>query len=194
MKTRLAPLFAVVFAALLASPLVTSAQTIDAAMQAKIDAKIAVLIATAADPVIVNAVRERNTAITPEHAAITEEKWKALTVLDPLVRSFAKNPIAVFLKGKKETDDFFTMFQLSDAKGRKIAFTMAKSQFWITAGNPKFDVPMTGKTWQGPVELNTATGVQQLQVSVPVLDDGKPIGVLICGISYAKLKSQSDKP
>lgn len=186
MNTRIS--FFLALAALVLAPIAAMAQAIDAPMQAKIDAKAKLLAVWAADPVIVEATRARNAAITPEHAAITEESWKGLTVLDPLVRSFTKNPVAVFLKSKKEGDDTFTMLQLSDAKGRKIAFTMAKSQYWITLGNPKFDVSITGKTWQGPVELNTATGVQQLQVSVPVLDEGKPIGVLICGLSYAKLK------
>ena len=41
-------------------------------------------------------------------------------------------------------------------------------------GKPKHDVPMTGKSWQGPVEIDESSGIQQLQISVPVLDDDTP--------------------
>jgi hypothetical protein len=46
---------------------------------------------------------------------------------------------------------------------------------------------MTGKNWQGPVEVDESSGQQQLQVSVPVLDGGKPIGSLVVGLSVTKL-------
>ena len=46
---------------------------------------------------------------------------------------------------------------------------------------------MAGKTWQGPIEVDESTGLQQIQVAVPVLDSGKPIGSLVIGLSLAKL-------
>ena len=49
---------------------------------------------------------------------------------------------------------------------------------------------MTGKTWQGPVEVDESSGVQQVQVAVPVLDGGKPIGTLVVGISISKLTKE----
>jgi len=67
-----------------------------------------------------------------------------------------------------------------------VAF-LAKTTNWCHKGKPKFDVPMTDKTWQGPVEVDESTGVQQVQLGVPVLDGGKPIGVLVVGISLSKL-------
>jgi len=33
---------------------------------------------------------------------------------------------------------------------------------------------MTGKNWQGPIEIDESSGQRQLQISVPVLDGGKP--------------------
>lgn len=79
----------------------------------------------------------------PEQAALNQEKWKALTVLDPLVRGFAKNPAGVFLKRKK--DDLVTEGFASDAAGLKVAF-LAKTSNWSHKGKDKHDVPMTGKT------------------------------------------------
>jgi hypothetical protein len=105
-------------------------------------------------------------------------------VLDPLVRAFSKNPVGLFLKTKK--NDLVSEAFVSDAAGLKVGF-IAKTTGWCHAGKPKHDVPMTGKTWQGPVEVDESTGQQQVQVAVPVLDGGKPIGSLVVGLGLAKL-------
>ena len=41
---------------------------------------------------------------------------------------------------------------------------------------PKHEVPMSGKTWIGTVKLDDSTGLQMIQVALPVLDGVKPIG------------------
>ena len=75
---------------------------------------------------------------------------------------------------------------MSDAAGLKVAF-IAKTTNWSHKGKPKHDVPMTGKSWQGPVEVDESSGQRQIQVSVPVLDGGKPIGSLCVGLSLSQL-------
>jgi hypothetical protein len=182
MKIRLPLLLAIALGALAGATV--HAQTITPAVQTKIDAKVKEIAAWAADPAIVDAVRAQNAAFPAEYAAMTQEKWTALTVLDPFVRSFSKNSAGTFLKAKK--DDLVTLPFLSDAAGYKVAFT-AKTTNWCHKGMPKHDVPMTGKTWQGPIEVNQASGQQQIQVAVPVLDGGKPIGSLVVGLSFTKL-------
>ncbi len=172
-------------AALLLGTLTSPAQALDAAVQAKVDAKLVEVKAWASDPAIVNAVKAQNANLPADYAAITQEKWKAFTVLDPFVRSFTKNPAGTFLKEKK--GDIVTEAFVSDAAGLKVAF-LSKPSGWSHKGNPKHDKPMSGQTWQGPVEVDESTGLQQIQVAVPVLDDGKPIGSLVAGLSLSKLK------
>jgi hypothetical protein len=46
---------------------------------------------------------------------------------------------------------------------------------------------MTGKTWQGPVEVDESSGAQQVQVSMPILDGDKAIGSLVVSLSTSKL-------
>jgi hypothetical protein len=157
---------------------------LDAALQAKIDQRAVAIKAWASDPAVVAATREHNSSEPADHAAMSQDKWASLTVLDPFVRSFAKNPAGTFLKSKK-TDEVSEAF-LSDAKGNKVAF-LAKTSSWSHKGKPKHDVPMTGKVWQGPVEVDASTGTQQIQISVPVMDGGKAIGSLTVGFSVAKL-------
>ncbi|MFO1477545.1 MAG: hypothetical protein U1F98_12955 [Verrucomicrobiota bacterium] len=163
-----------------------AADELDPALQAKVDAQIKQIQALAADPVIVDAVKAQNASLPAEDAAMTQEKWKSLTIMDPFVRSFTKNPAGQFLKSRK-TDAISEAF-LSDAAGCKVAF-LSKPTSWCHKGKPKHDVPMSGKTWQGPVELDESSGTQQVQVSVPVLDGDKPIGSLVVGLSLGKLKN-----
>lgn len=181
MKTRLASLSAVLF---LLCALSGHAQSVPPAQQAKIDAQIKVIAGWAADPAVVDAVRAHNAPLPPELAGLNQEKWKALTVLDPIVRGFTKNATGQFLKSKK--DDLVTEAFVSDAAGYKVAF-LAKTSNWCHKGKEKHDVPMSGKTWQGAVEVDESSGQQQVQVAVPVLDGGKPIGSLVVGLSLTRL-------
>lgn len=159
-------------------------QSITPATQAKIDTQLKEITTWAADPVVIDAVRTHNASVPAEQSALSQEKWRALTVLDPIVRGFTKNAAGQFLKTKKS--DLVTEAFLSDAAGLKVAF-IAKTTNWSHAGKPKHDVPMTGKTWQGAVEVDESSGQQQIQVAVPILDGGKPIGSLVVGLSVTKL-------
>jgi hypothetical protein len=153
--------------------------------QQKVDTKVAWAQQLAADPAILSAVKAANAAPSAEVQAMTNEKWKTLTVLDPFVRSFAKNDAGKFLKSKQ--DDSVGEAFVSAANGTKVAF-IAKTTLWNHTGKPKHDLPMTGKTWQGEVSVDDSTGIEQVQISVPVLDDGKPIGSLVVGLVISKLK------
>lgn len=165
-------------------PLFARADALDAALQTKVDAQIKIIGTWAADPVVVQAVQAHNAAPPADAAAMTQDQWKSLTVLDPFVRSFSKNAVADFLKAKK-TEAVSEAF-VSGAEGTKVAF-LAKTSGWSHKGKPKHDLPMSGKTWQGAVEVDESTGLQQVQVAVPVIDGGKPIGSLVVGLSLAKL-------
>ncbi|MCX6951667.1 MAG: hypothetical protein NTV51_05725 [Verrucomicrobia bacterium] len=159
-------------------------QTLSSATQAKIDGQIREIATWAADPAIVEAVRAHNASVPTEQARLDQDKWRLLTVIDPIVRGFTKNPAGQALKARKT--DLITEAFVSDAAGFKVAF-LSKTTNWSHAGKPKHDVPMAGKTWQGPVEVDESSGQQQVQVAVPVLDGGKPIGSLVVGLSVTKL-------
>jgi hypothetical protein len=68
-----------------------------------------------------------------------------------------------------------------------VAF-LSKTSNWSHKDKDKHRVPMTGKTWIGPVEVDESSGQQQVQVAIPVLDGGKPIGSIVVGLSTARLK------
>lgn len=160
------------------------AEGLDPATQAKVDAKVKEIQAWASDPVLVKAVVAHNTALPADQAAMTQDSWKTLTILDPFVRSFSTNEAGQFLKSKKAPEIAEAFISGSD--GLKVAF-LGKTTGWSHKGKPKHEVPMTGKTWQGAVEVDESTGLQQVQVAVPVLEGGKPVGSLVVGLAISKL-------
>lgn len=137
----------------------------------------------AADPKLVALVKEANA--NPPGKDITQEKWAAMPIMDPMVTAFSKNAAAEILK-KNRTDAITEAF-LNTAAGTKVAF-LSKTSSWSHAKKPKHEVPMTGKDWiMEDTEKDESTGLQQFQVSVPILDGGKPIGSLIVGLAVSKL-------
>lgn len=159
-------------------------EPLDSALQLKVDAQIKSVQAWASDPIIINAVKGQNARPKPELLAMTQEKWRDLSKLDPYVRSFDRNDAGVFLKGKK-TEQIIRAF-VSDSEGRKVAFT-TKTLTWSHKDDPKHKLPMSGKTWQGPLEQDRASGLEQVQISVPVWDGDKPIGSLVVALNAGKI-------
>ena len=155
-----------------------------AEVKAKAEAKAKQLAWLSTDPKVVAAVKEQNASPSAEAKAMTQDKWQGLNVLDPFVKSLAKNSLADYLKGKK--DDSMSELFVSGADGTKVAF-FAKTSGWSHKGKDKHDVPMKGSTWYGPIEVDQSSGVEQMQIAMPVLDGGKPIGSVVVGLAVAKL-------
>lgn len=171
-------------AALLCVSRLAGAAGLDPAQQASVNAKVKEIQTWAADATIVSAVKAYNSGKSPEAAAMDQAKWTSTSVIDPFVRGLTKTPAAEFLKTKK--GEVVSEAFVSGADGGKVAF-LGKPSNWSHKGKPKHEQPMSGKTWQGEVEVDESSGLQQVQVAVPVLDGGKPIGSLVVGLSVGKL-------
>jgi hypothetical protein len=138
----------------------------------------------AAKPIVIAAVKAQN-AKGPI-AGMDNAKWAALKAGDPTVKALQSNKVAQWLTKKmKPSKGHFTEMFLNGSKGEKVAF-VEKPTSYLHAGMPKFDVPMNGKIWQGKPEVDASSGKYGVQVAVPVLDAGKPIGVLVVGIAVPK--------
>ena len=154
-------------------------------VQAKVNGEVKQLEPLGADPQIVSAVKAYNAATpSPEAKSMTNEKWHQLTLFDPFVRAIGKNSLSEYLKTKR--DDVIVKIFVSGADGGKVGFD-AKTEHWTHKGMPKHEVPMTGKTWIGTVKLDDSTGLQMIQVGLPVLDHGRPIGSIVFGLRADKL-------
>ncbi len=155
-------------------------------LQAKLHPMMKQLEAIGTDSQVVSAVKAYNsTTPSPEAKAMTNEKWHSLTLFDPFVRAIGKSALSEYLKTKR--DDVIAKIFVSGADGGKVGFD-AKTEHWTHKGMPKHEVPMSGKVWIGSVKLDDSTGLQMLQVGLPVLDQGKPIGSIVFGLRADKLR------
>jgi hypothetical protein len=146
----------------------------------------------AASPVVVEAVLAQNKK--GPIPGMDNAKWKTVPESDAIVQGFINNGAAKFLKEEMaKTGGISTGAFLNAAQGEKVAFT-DKTGSYIHKGSAKFDVPFTsGKTWQGPPELDDSGKVYEVQIAVPVLSEGKAIGVLIVEINATKLEGMAKK-
>ena len=168
--------------------IISPGQSVPPEIKPKLEIKIKGLQSLSTDPQLVNAVKAHNaTAPSAEAEAMTNDKWHSLSVLDPFVRATAKTPLSEYLKSKKNSDDVIAKIFVSGADGMKVGFD-AKTEHWTHKGFPKHEVPMSGGTWIGPVKLDDSTGQQLIQVGLPVLDGGKPIGSVVIGLRVDKLR------
>lgn len=158
--------------------------------QALVDERISMIEQWASDPAIVSTVLERNANMPAELADMTQEKWDSIRTADPIMRIFYDNDAAKFINSNR-TPEVTEVF-LSDANGFKIALLSnplpTKTSGWCHAGKQKHDTPMSGQVWQGAIETDESTLMQQLQIAVPVQHEGKPIGSLVVGLSINGLR------
>jgi hypothetical protein len=162
-----------------------AAPALDPALQAKVDEQVKYVQGWASDPAVVAAVKAINAGAPAANQAMTQEKWAALQPFDPFVLSFSGSPVGQFLKTKK--NQVISEAFVSAADGTKVGF-LQKTSSWNHKGKPKHDQPMAGKTWQGEIETDASTGLQQVQIAVAVMDGGKPIGSVVVGLQVARLK------
>jgi len=162
------------------------------AVQSELDKLKTVVAGWAADPVIVKAVAEQNGK--GPIGGMDNPKWKTVRRSDDVVKEFQNNSAGKYLKVKIDgSSGTFTEACLSAAQGEKVAFA-EKTTSYIHKGQPKFDVPFGGvKSWQGKPEFDESAQTYQIQVSVPVQDGGKTIGVLVAGINLTYLEKLSKK-
>ena len=179
-------------AILLGAAAAQAAFEITPAIQAELDRQKRIVAGWAADPVIVKAVVEQN-ARGPL-PGMDNAKWKVLRRSDPIVRVFQSNAAGQFLRAKMEASrGMITEAFLSAAQGEKVAFA-EKTTSYIHKGVAKFDVPFTTRgAWQGRPEFDESAQTYQIQISVPVLADGAPVGALVVGVSLTQLEKQAKK-
>ncbi|MCP5159866.1 MAG: hypothetical protein H6975_10725 [Gammaproteobacteria bacterium] len=156
------------------------------AIQKELDQLTEMLKGWAADPVIVNAViaqNQKGPIIDMDNA-----KWKSVRRSDALIKAFQSNDAGQWLKQKlDESQNLYSEAFLNASQGEKVAF-VAKTSSYLHRGSAKFDRPFTsGQSWQGEPEFDESSQTHQIQISVPVLVDGKPTGVLVVGVNLTQL-------
>lgn len=159
--------------------------SLTAEQKTKVEQKLEFLKSWGQDAQVITFLKESETKRDKALLDMNQDKWKSLAVLDPLVRGLTKTPIIEYLKSKK--DDSVSEIFINAADGTKLGF-LAKTSGWSHKGKAKHDVPMSGKTWIGDLEVDESTGTQQVQVAFPVIEQTKVIGSIVVGLAISQLK------
>jgi len=157
-------------------------------MQKKIDVYKKQAVAWAADPAIVSAVQAANAKGPIE--GMGNAKWKELKETDSVVSGFITNPTGQLLTKWMNADSAgINKIVLSGAKSQRVAFTSMPA-IYLGKGKPNFDTSMNdGKVWQqDESKPDPSTNIDTVQISAPVKDGGKVIGVLLISLTADALK------
>ena len=127
-------------------------------------------------------------------AGLDNEKWKTVRRSDDLIHSFVNSDAGRFLGKKLEASGgVYVRAYLCAEKGENFVST-EKTARYLNAGQPSFDVPFsTALPWQGPPGFDALTETNDIHISVPVLHNGKAIGVLTVGLDLGKLAKKTGK-
>lgn len=145
------------------------------ALQAKVEKYKTRLTEWVRNPVLMTAVREANQG--GSLAGMTNAKWDGLADTDPLVTAFQTNPAGRVLIDLEE-DKGISKLYLRDAKGNIVA-SSNKPILFNNSNRAPFAEAFKGKPYAAnEVKPDTTTQIKGVQLSVPLMDGGKPIGVL----------------
>ncbi len=161
---------------------------VTAKMQPKIDAYKKQAVTWAADPLIVKAVKDANTA--GPLAGMGNAKWRDLKESDPAVKGLVDSPTGQLLTKWMNADAMgINKVVLSGDKSHRVAFTSMPA-IYLGKGRPNFDTSMNdGKVWQqGESKPDPSTNIDTVQISAPVKDGGTVIGVLLVSLTAANLQ------
>lgn len=156
---------------------VAHADPISPDAQAKVDKYKKSLVEWAANPQIVAAVKESNSK--GGVAGMSNSKWDDLGDKDPVVTGLNQNAAAKLIS-KWEEDKAIEKLNLRDEKGNLVACSShsGKPLLYNNASRPPFQNGLKGAWAASEVKPDPTTQKKTVQISAPVLDGGKAIGVL----------------
>ncbi len=141
---------------------------------------------------IVNTVQNQNDRkMSLKEIKQIDKEWTSTEELTPFKKSLQEGSAGEFLKsiisGKKVFNEIF----ITDNQGANVIAYPATSDYW-QGDEDKWKKAFNngkGKIYIGPVEYDESTDMNAVQISVPILSNGKTIGVLIAGVKLSYIES-----
>lgn len=162
----------------LAAP--ASAADLPPAVHAKVEKAKKRLVELAAEPHVVAAVRDAN---AQGNGGLSNGKWVDMADSDPAVKNILSSKVSALISKWEQTDDSVNKLVLRDQKGNLIGASV-RPMIYNNASRPVFANAIKGQPWAADeIKPDTSTQVPSVHVSAPVLDGGKPIGVLHAGVT-----------
>ena len=179
--------------ALLASTVTAQQDISESELEALLSVKVRTVQHMALNPLLVRAARQQNASgLTAEEVARREKAWRASKELTPFKLSLQTSPAGRFLKQQIKRNKSFNEAFLTDNQGANVAAFPATSDYW-QGDEDKWSKSFNGgkgRIFIGGLELDESTDTVAAQVSAPVLDRGKTIGVLVVGVTINYLQER----
>lgn len=189
MKSKIIHIAGRVVSCLLASSLVL--MMADASAEdtpATVTALIPVIKKWGEDPVLIAAVKEQNAkAMTLDQIQKRDKEWMETTGMDDQMKAIMKNAAAQELDKLEATKPYFFESILMDNQGANVAMTNKTSDYWQGDETKFTNAFKVGGVDIGKSKFDDSAKAYLIQVSVPVLEAGKPIGALCVGINLDEL-------
>lgn len=183
-----APLASVLLAVMTVVP---GSAKLDPAIRAQVEARVAIVQQWASDPIVIRAVRNANASPrTMEEIEAINREWEAATGVTPFMRTLIEHPAAQRLKELRSSSPEIQEAFLTDALGANVAITNKTSDFYQGDEAQYVEAFNQGKggVHIGELSLDESIHSYCVHVGVPVLDRGKPIGVLLAAVNVERLK------
>jgi hypothetical protein len=146
------------------------------------------------DETVIHAVQAQNQKrVTMDEILKLDRDWIRGTISEDFVKTLMENQCASKLKElAKEIPSSLEAF-LMDNQGALVCMTQKTSDYW-QGDEPKWIDSFKGGAGETVVskrEYDQSTKSTLLHVSVPIMDQGKAIGVLCVGINLTKLAEEA---
>lgn len=143
------------------------------------------------DPVIVKAVKEQNAkGMTLDQIKAMDKKWTAYFGTSDFMKALIQSECGRLLQRIKKTEPYFAEIFVMDNQGAIVAMTEKTSDYW-QGDEIKFKESFKagkGAVYVSEVRFDRSSQAYLSQVSVPVKDGGKAIGVIVFGVDVDELK------
>ncbi len=146
--------------------------------QAKVDGFKAKLVEWAANPAVVAAVKESNAK--GGLPGVSNAKWDELGEGDAVVKGLSTSPAGKLVTKWEGEDKALNKLNLRDEKGNLTAYSSSsgKPLLYNNAARPPFKGGLGGAWSAKEIKPDPTTQKKSVQISAPILDGGKAIGVI----------------
>ncbi|MFT5172306.1 MAG: hypothetical protein ACI8W7_000470 [Gammaproteobacteria bacterium] len=140
----------------------------------------------ALNPLLVRATLRQNLQkLTVDEIKARDVAWRGSKELTPFKRSLQSSGAGTFLKQTVTRLAAISEAFLTDNQGANVAAYPATSDYW-QGDEEKWSASFNaakGKVFIGKLELDESTQIHAIQISAPVIERGKTIGVLVVGVT-----------
>jgi C4-dicarboxylate-specific signal transduction histidine kinase len=147
-------------------------------LKTKVDQYTQKLATWGTNPVVVAAVKEANAKGTGD---ISNSKWEEMDDKNPAVVAILGSPASTQVKSWENKD--IAKVYVRDQNGNLVAASN-KPLLYNLASRPAFKNSMQGKLWNsGEPKPDPTTSIKSVQISAPVKDGDKVIGIIHSAVS-----------